>query len=366
MSGTSNIPPQQSVQQKLVRKLEKENAGLKKNRNILQAVNSEKIKIATNKALGEHVLMCFGQDGTESAHTLVFHRTIGKDFAIPREGAWVVSNAQDIPGFTSTAIHPGLQKINKNISESKDAVILALKLLNQQEDGTWSYPGIAGSRTTHLDDASWYREHYSKAMDIPIKNAPLSDYFSLSDVRAAEYKFSTGLYTSPQFAKEVKPLYAKQAFHQPHTISMKTQMEAKYLYGKEISELPGLFYSKLTGTGIDPGSAAKRPEDYNVIEVTVPAEPMAQVDDAELRILHEHLDRYGSVLKEKNIADNALKALPRNASKDDKKVLVERIKALDTELISAKSHVKAASFKWPTYAYKSKKISILKRSEMAT
>jgi hypothetical protein len=291
---------------------------------------------------------------------------IGKDFAIPRENAWVVSDARDIPGFLSTAVHPGLQKINKNISEKRDAVILALKLLNQQPDGTLTYPGIPESRSVHLDRANSYRSSYSKAMDIPIGKVPLADFFMFGNVRAAEMKYSEELYKSAQFKESVKPLYKQQARHQPHTISMKTQMEASYLYGKDVSELPGLFYTKLTGLGVDPNATTDRPSDYDVIAVTVPAEPTASVSDADLRVLFEHLDKYGEVLKEKNIADNAFKALPRNASKDDKKELVDKIRDLDAELSSAKAHVRTASIKWPAGAYKSKKISILKRSEMGT
>jgi hypothetical protein len=360
-NNTSTGSQQLSAEKKHLQKVEKELKQLKSSSNNLNAASPKIFEVAEYKELGDHLLVNFGvSEGTTQC--LVVHKPIGTDYTIP-EGSWVMSQARDIPGFLQTKAHPGLEKLKKNIGENSLKLALSKGLLIKKADGNSYYSEThTESRDKLMSAAKELRTLFAKAKGIKTNDAPASIYFMALQDAKSEIKYNDGLFKSEEYKVEVLPDLKKIELHRPHLITMQYQVAVPWLYGADVKQLNQLFYFRTLGQN-DPAKVV--PEDYNVLTYTFPVLKEDKFPDSDaMQILKETLQEFAQAQKANNVAAAESKAAARKGSKEEKKNLASEAKEANDELNASKVKVNRLNINFPTEAYKTDDLVLLKKSDM--
>jgi hypothetical protein len=353
-----------SAEKKYLQKVEKELKQLKSSSGILKVSDTKMFEIATNKDLGDHLLVNFGASGGASQASVI-HKPIGKDPSIP-DGSWVMSQTRDIPHFFKTKDHPGYKKLDENITNYRDEIIVELGFLTKKSDSKFYYTmDDHVPQNTHISDAKWFRTEYAKVKGIQVKDAPTHIYFMEKSNAKKEMNFQLGLIKSEQFKKKMLPELKKLYSHQPHLLTMQTQVAVPWLHGAQAEQLAQLLYLRMLGQNTNKFIQDNDvPDDYDVLKYTYAVLDEEDFPDPEqMGYLKEALKIFADANKAKNIAIAESKAKANSGTKEEKKILVNSISEANEKLNQSKAAVNRVGIDFPADAYKTVEHSILKKSD---
>jgi hypothetical protein len=326
-----------------VKKLEKENAALKQDRGLISALGEKTYRIAESKELGEHAVVTFGHDGSERAHTLVFHSRIGVDGSIP-DGSLCVSDSKDIKEFFATKVHPGLQKIQKNISEQEKYLAVTSGVLIALPGEEFAYPGYTRDRNSLMEEPREMRALYMDAKGLKPSQAPCVEWFMPKALGSLEITYRHGVLKHKDYVDKLGKIYLDIAEHKPHTLNGTTQNAPRYLYGMDVKMLEQQIYNRLAGRAKD-APAKEPPPEYDVITTGIPHPMMKFPSSDELGRLQSALKGFKTSKKKFHVAEQEAKQT-KGKSKDEKKALAQALADCRKNLDTAKSTVRAADIKY--------------------
>jgi hypothetical protein len=219
---------------------------------------------------------------------------------------------------------------------------IAQKLLISLSSGELGYEGNAHSRSHHMDKARTYRANYIEAKSLKGDQAPCVEWFMDSKIANLESKYRHELPNAGGYDEVVK-LYQDLAHHQPQPLSGIVQKQAPYLYGAEVGQLEKLVYDRLTGRDVPP--PLDFPDDWIVIEESLPSVSATFPDPEELLKLKDALEKFAESKKEFNLSEQEAKK-GKKGTKEEKKALSEAVAKSRENLNAMKALVMAADIKY--------------------